>query len=223
MAKRSKGKGKTQPASLRPALAELERAFLAFAPLFGRELPLPVVTIQHRGRRAALGWFAGDRWQEATAGDRRLPEINICAESLARDTDDIAHTLIHEMVHYVNALDGIRDCSKNQYHNKHFRDRCHSVGLNSEKMGGRGWAQTSLSPGLLALVREVALDAAAFAIFRPEEEQARPGSKMKKWTCGCTIIRAAVEVQALCIKCEKMFALAEPAGAPAGERVAASL
>jgi hypothetical protein len=214
--------GKTQPASLRPALAELERAFLALAPLFGRVLPLPVITIQHRGRRAAVGWFAGDRWREATDGDRRLPEINICAENLARGTDDIAETLIHEMVHYCNQLAGLKDCSKNQYHNKHFRDRCLSVGLNCEKMGGRGWSETSPSPALLARVREVALDAAAFAIFRPEEERAKPGSKLKKWVCGCTIIRAAVEVRAVCLKCDKEFALAEPASPPAGERVAAS-
>jgi hypothetical protein len=120
-----------------------------------------------------VGWFANDRWREAIAKEKRWPEINICAEALARGTDDIAETLIHEMVHYANALDGVRDCSRFQYHNRRFRDRYLSVGLHCEKLGGRGWSETSLSPGLLARVREVALDPAAFARFRPEDERAK--------------------------------------------------
>jgi hypothetical protein len=35
-------------------------------------------------------------------------------------------------------------------------------------------------------------------------------------------VRAAVEVEAVCLKCDKRFVLAEPAGGLAGERVAAS-
>lgn len=50
--------------TLLPAIDELERAFLEAVPLFGEDtyLPLPVITIQSRGRRQALGWFSGERW-----------------------------------------------------------------------------------------------------------------------------------------------------------------
>jgi hypothetical protein len=48
--------------SIRPAIAELERAFRDFAVLFKRKMPLPVITIQTRGRRKLVaGWYAHQR------------------------------------------------------------------------------------------------------------------------------------------------------------------
>jgi len=122
--------------SIRPAIEELERAFKELAPLFKREMSLPVITIQSRGRKNALGWFAKDRWSN-TKG--KLPEINICAEHLAQSREDIAGVLIHEMVHYADALDGIHDCTVRQYHNENFKKRCDQVGLICQKcMAGDG-------------------------------------------------------------------------------------
>ncbi len=37
----------------------------------------------------------------------------------------------------------------------------------------------------------------------------RPGSKLKKWSCGCTNVRVAVELDALCRRCGRPFALQE--------------
>jgi hypothetical protein len=205
--KRSVGLNSEKDAvSLRPALAELERAFDAFAPLFKRPMPRPVITIQHRGRRRAVGWYWHDRWEDP-ATEKRPPEINLCAEHMASPPEEVAEVLLHEMCHYANALEGIKDCSKNHYHNKHFRDRCHSVGLNSEKMESRGWADTSLSPELLEKVKAVAIDPAAFAIYRRQEQGKKPGSKMKKWQCsaGCTITRCATVLDATCNRCGKRF------------------
>jgi hypothetical protein len=197
--------------SIEPALAELERAFVALTPIFGRDMPLPVITIQSQGRRQAFGWFSKDRWARGNGnGDSKLPEVNICAESLARSVEDTGETLIHEMVHYANALDGIHDCSKNQYHNKRFKARCESVGLICEPHPTRGWATTSLSTELRARVQKVAINKEAFSLYRPDQERQRAPTKMKKWMCGCTIIRAAVEVQALCLKCNSEFKLQEP-------------
>src|SRR5262249_5394965 len=125
-------------ASIRPAIAELERAFLALAFLFKREMPLPVITIQTRGRRRnVLGWYAHRRWQNGEP--EGVSEINLCAEYLAREVPDVAEVLLHEMCHYANALDGIEDCSHNQYHRKSFKTRCDTIGLDCEKMGGYGW------------------------------------------------------------------------------------
>jgi hypothetical protein len=196
-----------QPAlnSIRPAIEELERAFHRFAPLFGREMPLPVITVQYRGRKNALGWFSDHRWGNGPDGD--LPEINLCAESLARSVSDIAGTLLHEMVHYANALDGISDCTVRQYHNRWFRQRCDEIGLVCERMAGRGWAQTSLSPELRAMVDEIQLDANAFGLFRHSAGAKKAATKMKKWRCGCTNVRAATDVAAVCHKCGLEFTL----------------
>ena len=199
---------KTNPErSIIPALRELERAFIAFAPRVKREMPLPVITIQSKGRRNALAWFWKDRWQETGTASTKLPEINMCAEFLSRSRRETLVTLAHEMCHLANQLDGIRDCSANQYHNKHFLERCRSIGLSCEKMGPHGWARTTLegsSADMIAAIDAVNIDEGAFAIFRPDNTNAqRPGSRMKRWTCGCSIIRAAVEIDMMCMRCNK--------------------
>lgn len=186
--------------SIRPAIVELERAFTELRSLFKREMPLPTITIQSRGRKSALGWFAPNRWQDGEPTPT-IDEINICAESLAEHIEEIADTLIHEMVHYANKLDGIKDCSAGgQYHNKRFRDAAIAVGLLVEK-GPRGWAHTSLSPELRERVASIKLDPAAFAICRHQCQHQKQETRMKKWRCRCTIIRAAVEVNAQCRVC----------------------
>jgi len=191
-------------ASIRPAIAELERAFLALAFLFTREMPLPVITIQTRGRRRnVLGWYAHHRWQNGQP--EGVSEINVCAEYLAMSPEAIGELMLHEMCHYANALDGIEDCSRNQYHRKSFKDRCDSIGLRCEKMGSHGWAQTSLTPELAARVEAMGIDAQAFALFRKPRVEAKVGSRMKKWRCDCTTIRAAVEVEATCLSCGQRF------------------
>jgi hypothetical protein len=191
-------------ASIRPAIAELERAFLALSAAFKQKMPLPVITIQTRGRRKlVLGWYAHHRWQNGEP--EGASEINVCAEYLAMSPEAIGELLLHEMCHYANALDGIEDCSRNQYHRKSFKARCDSIGLHCEKMGSHGWAKTSLTPELAARVGVVNIDAGAFALFRKPREEAKVGSRMKKWTCGCTTIRAAVQVEAGCHKCGQSF------------------
>ena len=138
--------------SIRPALEELERMYKEFAPLFGREMPLPVITIQSKGRKNALGWHWQDKWQNSEPG--KLSEINLCAEHLGRPTEQIAETMLHEMVHHANNLDGISDCTIRQYHNRQFKDRCGDIGLICEKHPSRGWATTSLSDDLKAKCKQ---------------------------------------------------------------------
>ena len=136
--------------SIRPAIEELERMFNAFVPLFGQEMPLPVITIQSKGRTEALGWHCQNSWQNGDPD--KLTEINLCAEHLGRPVEEIAETLLHEMVHHANSLDGVSDCTSRQYHNKHFKTRCERIGLVCKKAAGRGWAETSLSDALKAKV-----------------------------------------------------------------------
>jgi len=54
-------------------------------------------------------------------------------------------------------------------------------------------------------VAAVGIDATAFTLFRQGRHQAKVGSRMKKWRCGCTTIRAAVEVNAICCQCGRQF------------------
>lgn len=191
--------------SIRPAIEELERMYKAFASLFGREMPLPVITIQSKGRKNALGWHWKDKWQNAEPG--KLTEINLCAEHLGRPAEEIAETMLHEMVHHANNLDGVSDCTIRQYHNQHFKNRCDEIGLICEKYPGRGWAKTSLSDDLKTKVQAVNINADAFTLFRTTPKTEKSATKMKKWRCTCTTVRAAVQVEATCKKCGLEFIL----------------
>jgi hypothetical protein len=189
--------------SIELAVQELERGFKKLKPLFpGVKFPQPAIVIQTKGRRKALGWFWRDKW--ANEDDEGIAEITIAAEHLKGSPEEIAETLVHEMVHYANHLDGIKDFTPNQYHNLHFKERAESVGLVVTK-GPRGWAYTTAGPDLLEKIKKLRLNPEAFSLFRKTQEQAKAPTKMKKWSCGCSIVRAAVEVEATCHKCGQDF------------------
>jgi hypothetical protein len=200
-------------ASLCPPIAELERAFDEFCvSLFKRKMPRPVITIQTRGRSRMIGWFWEDKWQNGQP--KKLPEINIVAEYLAQDVEDIAEVLLHEMVHFSNFLDGIHDCSSAQYHNRKFRDRCHVIGLICEKQGRRGWAYTKLSPALRDIVRTVHLNPEAFQMYRVGPQytvvETKPEQRQRRWTCQCKkpvgkVIYASRGLDVTCNKCLKVY------------------
>ena len=152
------------PLTLRRPIAELERWATKMVLWFKPErLPLPVITIQC-GHPKALGWFAWSRW-ESRDGEI-LNEINFVPEYLGRDVLSIAETLVHELVHLANYTAGVRDCTSNQYHNAHFRDRAISVGLACERMDPHGWARTSLTPELHERIASMQPDPSAFDLFR---------------------------------------------------------
>jgi hypothetical protein len=192
--------------SIRPAIEELERMYNAFVPLFWREMPVPVITIQTQGRRKALAWHCHASWQNAEPG--KLAEINITAEYLSRPVEENAETMLHEMVHHANALDGIRDCTTFQYHNRKFKLGCDKIGLICEKDEGHGWTNTSLSDALRAKVQALNINADAFSLARVTRATAK--TKMLKWQCSCTTIRTAIELDATCNKCGLKFELRRP-------------
>jgi hypothetical protein len=189
--------------SLRRPTGELERWAGTMVVWFKPEiLRLPVISIQG-GFRLALGWFAWSRWESRDGAI--LNEINFVPEHLGRDVFDIAETLVHELVHLANYVADIRDCSSNQYHNRHFRDRAMSVGLACERVPLHGWAKTSLTPALRERIALLKPDASAFDLFRLPPAPQRPKSgvavtsgseaagvavvqtrkakKLTKWTC----------------------------------------
>jgi len=121
---------------------QLVQAFEFFNKELETNLDTPVFTlIPNRGRQSYYGWYWQGRWKD---GKKALPEINITADTLKRDVEDVLETVIHEMAHYKNNVEGIEDCNSNQYHNKHFKKRAESFGLKVERMRNKGYALTSL-------------------------------------------------------------------------------
>ena len=117
----------------------------------GAGMPIfATITIQSTPR--AYGHFSlqSDTWVSKLGATH---EINIGAGTLARPIEDVAATLLHEMVHYYNYENGVKDCSRgNTYHNKRFKESAESHGLIVDYSQKYGWAHTSPSDKLLDFI-----------------------------------------------------------------------
>lgn len=56
----------------------------------------------------------------------------MCAEYMRRSFEEICGTLLHEMAHLYNLINGIKDCNK-LYHNKKFKEAAEAHGLTVTK------------------------------------------------------------------------------------------
>src|SRR5512136_341014 len=109
------------PPSILPIVSALERAHAHFnSCLFGGMLRrMPTVTVQTRGRKAALGWYAYTGWGDGKG--HNAAELNVSAEFTRRPAEEVLLTLVHEMVHQRAHEGEIKDTSRDgRYHNKTF-------------------------------------------------------------------------------------------------------
>jgi len=142
--------------------SELYRAFDHFNKVFtGNNLPKPVITIQESGRKNAYGWFGNSFWFDREMKEG-VPEINLSAEYLARGKDGILETLLHEMAHFYNAINNIKDCSSGQYHNKHFKKAAEMFGLKVERSKTRGYSSTYLTDASIAAINSLKINESLF-------------------------------------------------------------
>jgi len=208
------------PSSIRPAIEELERLYVGLLDLFPGEHRermvvdgVPVILVQHDQRATSYGWMAPLAWSAGRKSKARN-EISLTAEYLAREMyapRGIGETLLHEMVHHANSLAGVSDCSDAQYHNKRFAALAEEVGLSFDGEGCRtrkGWSSPILGPRSRAALEALEPREEVFAMFRRGAglgRRAKQTTRMKKWTCGCTIVRCAVDLQATCAKCGEPF------------------
>lgn len=182
---------------------------------FENELSRPTITIQSTPR--AYGHFTtrSDTWISASGESH---EINIGAGTLSRPIEDVVATLLHEMVHYYNHVNGVQDCSRGgTYHNKRFRDAATVRGLKVEHDAKYGWTLTSPGEDLLDFVVEN--DLTDILITRNDlhypattttgghiggNMKAPPKkSSSRKYVCPCCgiSVRATKIVQIACLNC----------------------
>lgn len=130
------------------AAAYLNTIFdLLNARYFENTLSRPVITIQSTPK--AYGHYTlYDAW--SVDGEAGMREINIGAGTLARPIENVVATLLHEMCHYFNDKQGVKDCSRgNTYHNKNFKATAEACDLVVEHHDKYGWSITSPSNALL--------------------------------------------------------------------------
>ncbi|MEY8748959.1 SprT-like domain-containing protein [Alkalicoccobacillus gibsonii] len=179
---------------------------------FGGKLPTPAITIESKGKRQALGWCSVDAiWK---GEDVEYHEIGMASEHIDRPFLEVATTLLHEMVHLHNALNGIKDTSRGYtYHNKRFKTQCEKFGMvfTMDKPHDKyGWFNPSLSATTVALIENYDVDTQAFNIARIDFTAMGEGKKKQtswKWQCGCnTICRTSKpDFNAICGDCGTKF------------------
>ena len=167
------------------ALNELYRIFTILnKDRFNNNLPEPVITI-YKTTGNILGHFTVDKtWRDKNDVDNEETsyyEINIDPRWFSKRTSsEIVETLLHEMCHYHNKVNGIKDCNGNN-HNKKFKTLAESVGLVVEKGGSVGWGYTSLSDYMKEYVEKVIKpDDKAFEYFRIGNVNREKKPKIKK-------------------------------------------
>ena len=186
---------------------------------FENALSRPTITIQSTPK--AYGHFSlrEDTWVSKLGGTH---EINIGAGTLSRPIENIVATLLHEMVHYYNYINGIQDCSRgNTYHNKRFKAAAEARGLIVDYSERYGWSHTSPADELLDFVLEygltdILISRNEFTGFQITGTGAHSGtgitpprktSSTRKYICPCcgNSVRATKLVNIACLDCEKQM------------------
>ena len=193
------------------------------AEFFEGALSRPTITIQSTPK--AYGHFSlrEDTWISKIGGTH---EINIGAGTLSRPIEEVAATLLHEMVHYYNYEMGIQDCSQgNTYHNRRFKEAAELRGLNVDHSDKYGWSHTSPSDELLEFVlkyelRDILINRNEFSGFQitgtgthsgaPYIGTATRKSSSRKYVCPCCgmSVRATRAVNVMCMDCDEPLLLA---------------
>lgn len=174
---------------------------------FGGELEEPFITIQPTPK--AYGHITTNRvWK---TGEKERYEINLNAETLNRPIENTVATILHEMTHMYNIIHGIQDCSRgNTYHNKKFKEKAETVGLEIQYDKKIGWSITKPTEELIKYINAKKWD--KIPIVRNSQINAgksKTGTKSstRKYICpACGMsVRATKEVYLICGNCkEKM-------------------
>ena len=182
---------------------------------FESTLSRPTITIQSTPK--AYGHFSlrEDTWVSKLGGTH---EINIGAGTLSRNIESVVATLLHEMVHYYNHVNGIQDCSRGgTYHNKKFKAAAEARGLIVEHHDKYGWTITNPSDSLLQFcldndLSDILINRNEFSGIRVTgtgtHAPATPPaitrrSSTRKYICPCCrmSVRATKTVRIACLDC----------------------
>ena len=168
---------------------------------FKNSLEKPIITIQ-KTRSNTRGWFTTETvWKEKSekenAEEKTFHEICISAQCIeisnAEPIEEIVAILLHEMCHYYNTVNGIKDVS-GRVHNKKFAALAADVGLLVEKSKSLGWGLTHTSPELKTFILDVIKpDPKALVYYRTQEEKPKKEKEKKK------------KFRYVCPKCNKEF------------------
>ena len=204
--------------TLRNMIHAFEKSFqLANKKYYGGELEAPVITIQQGAKERAYGWVSLQKvWHEEKGGEYR--ELNISAEYLQRGFVDVACTLLHEMIHIHNMMNGVQDTARRGIrHNQKFADAGAAHGMEPYKgddFDKAGW-RVKMTEETEAWALENFKDLqAALTMYRDvakKGEKKKTASRVLKYVCPCCgqSVRATKEIYLICGACKEDMTLEE--------------
>lgn len=118
---------------------------------FEDKLPRIIITIQSSPK--SYGYITVNKvWRDNEAS---YHEINISAEYLNRNIEDVLSTLMHEMVHLYCIVNGIADTSNGgRYHNKKFKEEAEKRDLIIKYVKNIGYSNTKPSEKFINVLKE---------------------------------------------------------------------
>lgn len=191
---------------------------------FGGGLPPVVITIMSNPR--TYGHFTvGKVWK---AEENRYNEINISAEHLDRDMENVMATLQHELIHFYCQLQGIADTSQNgRYHNKNFKREAEARGLKISYAKYIGYSVTEPTEGFIRTLEEHGIkkplninrDGAKGFINvgggngdsgkngKGGVQTGKRKTSTRKYQCPCcgNSFRATKDINVMCMDCNRQF------------------
>ena len=188
-----------------PMLQEGERFIKFLIKRFNLPIKEDWVFTINKASPSAIGFFMPkEHRNHYTNTTQDLNNINLNTLHLKKSSP--YECLAHEVAHFLNKIEGVKGCSSNQYHNKHFKKKAELLLLGVEKMGRFGYAHTTETPEFKKMLEEFKPNKEVFNISQSNEGKKKVGSRLKKWVCGCgCIVRCAVELNAVCLDCNTNF------------------
>jgi len=140
-------------------------------------------------------------------------QINLNRLYINRPMFETLQTLVHEMVHSWEHIYVPEDKrTKSWYHTKAFRTKLALIGILTNEKG----CHIAVGDPFRYLLRQHGVEPEEGTgtedgnglIVIPPKVKPKGKSKLKKWSCGCTNVRVAIQdFQAKCLKCGNEFEL----------------
>lgn len=162
------------------------------------------------------------------AEENHYNEINISAEHLDRDMENVMATLQHELIHFYCQLQGIADTSQNgRYHNKNFKREAEARGLKISYAKYIGYSVTEPTEGFIRALEEHGIkkplninrDGAKGFINigggngdsgkngKGGVQTGKRKTSTRKYQCPCcgNSFRATKDINVMCMDCNRQF------------------
>lgn len=197
--------------SINPIIEELESLFSSFNEhYYNNELPKPVITVSPDDSRrgGVLGWFTVNKLWRGTDSEVAHHEINICSNYLDGTPEEMAETLLHEMVHLYCSEHGIQDtCQNGVYHNKKFKYAAEKHGLVVRHKTGEDFSQTYLSDEAKKYISTLPINISLYRLGKPRSVAPKRQSTRRLVCPKCkTIVRVTKpNVHIICGDCQVPF------------------